>query len=103
LFYPYSYIAVYYDVFIDSWPKTASGRPSTAGTTASIVIICNGKLYIAHVGDSSVVLGESQSMLTYPESSGYTADIVTLVSGFHFVLGCCSTICLLSLVECTAG
>lgn len=41
---------------VDSWRKTASGLPSTAGTTASVVIIKGKKMYIAHVGDSSVVL-----------------------------------------------
>lgn len=43
---------------LDSWPKTISGLPSTAGTTASVVFIKGRKMYIAHVGDSSVVLGE---------------------------------------------
>ncbi|XP_067684126.1 protein phosphatase 1D-like [Haliotis asinina] len=42
---------------VDKWPKTWSGLPSTAGTTASIAIIKNCKLYIGHVGDSGIVLG----------------------------------------------
>ncbi|WAR01226.1 PPM1D-like protein [Mya arenaria] len=33
---------------VDKWPKTGSGLPSTAGTTASIAIIKNSKLYIGH-------------------------------------------------------
>lgn len=41
-----------------SWPKTASGQPSTAGTTASVVIIKDQRLYVAHVGDSGVVVGQ---------------------------------------------
>jgi len=41
----------------DKWPKTGSGLPSTAGTTASIGIIKNSKLYIGHVGDSAIVIG----------------------------------------------
>jgi len=44
--------------FVESWPKRASGFPSTAGTTASVAILRNKKLYVAHVGDSSVVIGE---------------------------------------------
>lgn len=40
------------------WPKTASGLPSTAGTTASIAFIRRGKIYIGHVGDSGIVLGK---------------------------------------------
>uniref|UniRef100_A0A2M3Z5T5 Protein phosphatase 1d n=1 Tax=Anopheles braziliensis TaxID=58242 RepID=A0A2M3Z5T5_9DIPT len=41
----------------DKWPKTSSGLPSTAGTTASIAFIRRGKIYIGHVGDSGIVLG----------------------------------------------
>ncbi|XP_034230505.1 protein phosphatase 1D [Thrips palmi] len=40
-----------------NWPKTSSGLPSTSGTTASIAFIRRGKIYIGHVGDSSIVLG----------------------------------------------
>lgn len=43
--------------FTDKWPRTASGLPSTAGTTASIAFIRRGKIYIGHVGDSAIVLG----------------------------------------------
>ncbi|GIX78372.1 protein phosphatase 1D [Caerostris darwini] len=42
---------------VDYWPKTASGLPSTAGTTASIAFIRKGKLYTGHVGDSRIVIG----------------------------------------------
>ncbi|KAK7792751.1 hypothetical protein R5R35_007069 [Gryllus longicercus] len=42
---------------LDHWPKTAVGFPSTSGTTASIAFIRRGKIYIGHVGDSSIVLG----------------------------------------------
>lgn len=31
--------------------------PSTAGTTASVAFIRNGKIYIGHCGDSGIVLG----------------------------------------------
>ena len=41
----------------EKWPKTASGLPSTAGTTASIAFIRRGKIFIGHVGDSAIVLG----------------------------------------------
>ena len=43
---------------LPSWRKTASGHPSTAGTTASICFIKRGKLFIGHVGDSGIILGE---------------------------------------------
>ncbi|XP_052801002.1 uncharacterized protein LOC128231825 [Mya arenaria] len=45
---------------VDKWPKTGSGLPSTAGTTASIAIIKNSKLYIGHVGDSAIIIGRNQ-------------------------------------------
>ncbi|KAL6726064.1 hypothetical protein Aduo_008074 [Ancylostoma duodenale] len=41
---------------VSEWPRTASGYPSTAGTTVSIAIIRNGKLYTGHVGDSAIIL-----------------------------------------------
>uniref|UniRef100_A0A182ZIV9 PPM-type phosphatase domain-containing protein n=1 Tax=Biomphalaria glabrata TaxID=6526 RepID=A0A182ZIV9_BIOGL len=44
---------------LDTWPKTVTGLPSTAGTTATIAIIKQGKLYTGHVGDSALVLGEN--------------------------------------------
>ena len=44
-------------LFAEKWPKTASGLPSTAGTTASIAFIRRGKIYVGHVGDSAIVLG----------------------------------------------
>ncbi|KAL5016493.1 hypothetical protein ScPMuIL_006082 [Solemya velum] len=46
---------------VDTWPRTVSGLPSTSGTTASIAIIKNSKLYIGHVGDSGIVLGFDDS------------------------------------------
>ena len=44
-------------IISEKWPKTASGLPSTAGTTASIAFIRRGKIYVGHVGDSAIVLG----------------------------------------------
>ena len=40
------------------WPKTPTGLPSTSGTTASVVVIRGTQMYVAHVGDSAVVVGE---------------------------------------------
>ena len=47
--------------FSEKWPKTASGLPSTAGTTASIAFIRRGKIYLGHVGDSAIILGFQDS------------------------------------------
>jgi protein phosphatase 1D len=41
----------------EKWSRTASGFPSTAGTTASVAFIRKGKIYLGHVGDSQIVLG----------------------------------------------
>ncbi|KAF8358147.1 ppm-1.D [Pristionchus pacificus] len=41
---------------VDSWARTASGYPSTAGTTASCAFIRRGKVYVGHVGDSAILL-----------------------------------------------
>ncbi len=49
---------------LPNWRKTASGLPSTAGTTASICFIKRGKLFIGHVGDSGIILGERDPMNT---------------------------------------
>ncbi|XP_060064593.1 protein phosphatase 1D-like [Ylistrum balloti] len=46
---------------VDKWPKTMSGLPSTAGTTCTIGIIKNSKLYVGHVGDSGIALGFDDS------------------------------------------
>ena len=58
---PSRLIALTIDDFLslssETWPKTASGLPSTAGTTASIAFIRRGKIYVGHVGDSAIVLG----------------------------------------------
>ncbi|XP_071478018.1 protein phosphatase 1D-like [Diadema antillarum] len=43
-----------------TWAKTLSGYPSTAGTTCSMVIICGTDMYVAHVGDSRIVMGVEQ-------------------------------------------
>lgn len=50
--------------FLAKWPKTSSGLPSTAGTTASVAFIRRGKIYIGHVGDSGIILGNSEFIYT---------------------------------------
>ncbi|PAV64508.1 hypothetical protein WR25_27227 [Diploscapter pachys] len=47
---------------VDLWPRTASGYSSTAGTTASVVFVRNGKLYVGHVGDSAIYLGRNSEV-----------------------------------------
>ena len=39
------------------WSRSASGRPSSAGTTVALVIIHEKNVYVAHVGDSRIIAG----------------------------------------------
>lgn len=64
-------------VFVATWPKTVSGFACTAGTTASVVVIKNDKIYVAHVGDSSVVVGSKETSCADPK---FRAHLVTIVS-----------------------
>lgn len=57
----FTHIIIVCVFFIEKWPKTASGLPSTAGTTASVAFIRKGKIYIGHVGDSGIVLGYQEN------------------------------------------
>ncbi|XP_037041078.1 uncharacterized protein LOC119077855 [Bradysia coprophila] len=56
------YIATHYAMWReqDKWPKTQTGLPSTAGTTASVAFIRHGKIYIGHCGDSGICLGYTE-------------------------------------------
>ncbi|XP_021921764.1 uncharacterized protein LOC110830790 isoform X2 [Zootermopsis nevadensis] len=59
---------------LESWPKTVSGLPSTSGTTASVAFIRKGKIYIGHVGDSSIVLGYQDEGETMWKGQPLTRD-----------------------------
>ena len=65
----------------DSWPRTRTGRPSTAGTTASVVFLrADYTLFVAHVGDSTVVLGSTRGVGDTSGGVGpYTALTLTTV------------------------
>ena len=54
-------VKLFYFFVSEKWPRTFSGYPSTSGTTGSIGIIKNSKLYIGHVGDSGIALGLDES------------------------------------------
>ncbi|KAF7286640.1 hypothetical protein GWI33_004673 [Rhynchophorus ferrugineus] len=68
------YIATHYAMWREQskWPRTNSGLPSTAGTTASVAFIRRGKIYIGHVGDSGIILGYQE-----PGSSEWKARPLT--------------------------
>ena len=44
------------------WKSNEDGSPSAAGTTATICFIMRGKLYIANVGDSGIVLARKNPL-----------------------------------------
>ncbi|XP_053703067.1 protein phosphatase, Mg2+/Mn2+ dependent, 1Db isoform X1 [Synchiropus splendidus] len=46
---------------LPEWPKTITGLPSTSGTTASVIVIRGAHMYVAHVGDSAVVVGVKEN------------------------------------------
>ena len=54
---------VMYEELWQHWKLKADGRPSTAGSTATICFIMRGKLYIAHVGDSKLVLARKNPLV----------------------------------------
>lgn len=67
-------ILIFCNIFLDKWPKTQSGLPSTSGTTASVAFVRRGKLYIGHVGDSGIVLGYKDEDSDYWKSKQLTKD-----------------------------
>ena len=65
---------VLFDLFIEKWPKTANGLPSTAGTTATVAFIRREKIYIGHVGDSGIVLGYQNESENFWRAKQLTTD-----------------------------
>lgn len=59
---------------LPEWPKTLTGLPSTSGTTASVVVIRGRHMYVAHVGDSAVVVGEKDDPKMGLEALEITQD-----------------------------
>ncbi|XP_067113315.1 protein phosphatase 1D-like [Osmerus mordax] len=59
---------------LPEWPKTITGLPSTSGTTASVVVIRGRQMYVAHVGDSAVVIGEKENPKMPMEALEVTQD-----------------------------
>ncbi|XP_055641670.1 uncharacterized protein LOC129778653 [Toxorhynchites rutilus septentrionalis] len=76
------YIQTHYSMWREQekWPKTSSGLPSTAGTTASIAFIRRGKIYVGHVGDSAIVLGyqKEKKPICEEDSSKWGATLLTV-------------------------
>ena len=56
---------VMYKYMWKRWKRGAQGQPSIAGTTATICFVMRGKLFIANVGDSGLVLASSTPQRPY--------------------------------------
>ncbi|CAF3053624.1 unnamed protein product [Rotaria sp. Silwood2] len=59
---------------VEKWTKTSSGLTSTSGCTASVVFVRGNKLYIGHVGDSSIVIGEGETLYKCWKANRTTRD-----------------------------
>lgn len=57
---------------MSEWTRTSRVLPSTAGTTASIIFIKNGKFYTGHVGDSRIVISRE-----HPETKQWISHQIT--------------------------
>ncbi|CAF1324235.1 unnamed protein product [Adineta ricciae] len=59
---------------VEKWTKTSSGLTSTSGCTASVIFVRGNKLYIGHVGDSSIVIGEGNTLYKCWSANRITRD-----------------------------
>jgi len=57
------FIKTHMDMFkiVDTWPKRKDGHLSTSGTTATVVILRESKIFIGHVGDSAAVIAQKKN------------------------------------------
>lgn len=62
---------------LPKWPKTASGQPSTSGSTATIIFIKKHKVYVGHVGDSGLVIGYTKGKQPAQSSQPWLAKKLT--------------------------
>ncbi|UJR29980.1 hypothetical protein I4U23_017527 [Adineta vaga] len=70
------FLACHQDMWnhVSKWAKTSSGLPSTSGCTASVCFVRGNKLYIGHVGDSAIVLGEGDALYKTWTANRLTRD-----------------------------
>ena len=62
---------------VDSWKKTKGGDPSTSGTTVACAIVQQDRMYIANVGDSTIVLGKTNPKYGEPGEPEVIAEVIT--------------------------
>lgn len=62
---------------LSNWPKTASGLPSTSGSTATVLFIRKSKAYVGHVGDSGLLIGYSKSSNEFKNPTPWQARKLT--------------------------
>ena len=61
----------------DSWKKTKGGDPSTSGTTVACAIVQQDRMYIANVGDSTIVLGKANPKYGEAGEPEVIAEVIT--------------------------
>ena len=61
----------------DTWKKTKGGDPSTSGTTVACAIVQQDRMYIANVGDSTIVLGKTNPKYGEPGEPEVIAEVIT--------------------------
>lgn len=61
----------------DTWKKTKGGDPSTSGTTVACAIVQQDRMYIANVGDSTIVLGKANPKYGEPGEPEVIAEVIT--------------------------
>ena len=65
---------------LPKWPKTASGLPSTSGSTATVLFIKKSKAYVGHVGDSGLVIGYAKTGAYEGSAKSWRGEKLTRVS-----------------------
>ena len=61
----------------DGWEKTSKGDPSNSGTTVSCILVQHSCIYVANVGDSTVVFGNCNPKFGKMEEKEINAKVVT--------------------------
>ena len=64
-------------IIIETWKKTTHGDLSTSGTTATCALLRKNQLYIANVGDSTIVIGKVNPRFGLPWQPNVQAKIIT--------------------------
>ena len=62
---------------IETWKRSKAGTLSTSGTTASVSIIRKDRMFVANVGDSTIVLGRGSEAHTSTDTTHLDAVVLS--------------------------